>query len=268
MSEIQRYAVIETALCIGGNVHDGEVLMVRADEHDREMAALREELAIKISLEPCGPDGLAWDERDMLGKHIEKMIATPVVERQPFAWSYKEYVWVTGLGGSVWRDKLEREAPDTDAADVKEVTALYTTPPELAELQADIARLTAENERLRQLPTRNALIKERDKLKDEIERLKGGQGEPVMKLEAERLWEGDGEYSVSFVKSGWLDQCRKTGGTFFLYTSQPAPVSVGYKLVPLTPTAAMVEAGINTLCGDDEHQDYRDVYTAMIGAAP
>ena len=47
-----------------------------------------------------------------------------------------------------------------------------------------------------------------------------------------------------------------------------APVPNGYKLVPLTPTAAMVEAGINTLCGDDEHQDYRDVYAAMIGAAP
>ncbi|MHC8295338.1 hypothetical protein [Pseudomonas sp. LB3P58] len=46
MSEIQRYAVIETALCIGGNLHEGEVLMVRADEHERELAALREELHI------------------------------------------------------------------------------------------------------------------------------------------------------------------------------------------------------------------------------
>ena len=38
---IQRYAVIETPLCIGGDLHDGEVLMVRADDHDRELAALR-----------------------------------------------------------------------------------------------------------------------------------------------------------------------------------------------------------------------------------
>jgi len=53
-----------------------------------------------------------------------------------------------------------------------------------------------------------------------------GKVEPVMKLEAERLWEGDGEYWVSFVKSGWLDECRKTGGTFLLYTSPPAPVSM------------------------------------------
>jgi hypothetical protein len=40
-----RYSVIETALCIGGNLHESEVSMVRADEHDRELAALREELA-------------------------------------------------------------------------------------------------------------------------------------------------------------------------------------------------------------------------------
>jgi septal ring factor EnvC (AmiA/AmiB activator) len=45
MSEVQRYAVIETALCIGGNLHEGEVFMVRADEHYRELSALREELA-------------------------------------------------------------------------------------------------------------------------------------------------------------------------------------------------------------------------------
>lgn len=43
---------------------------------------------------------------------------------------------------------------------------------------------------------------------------------------------------------------------------------VGYKLVPITPTLEMVQAGIDTLCGNDEHQDYRDVYAAMIGAAP
>lgn len=117
------------------------------------------------------------------------------------------------------------------------------------ELQATIARLTAENERLekeidganepagedvrgrlvaaygkgRWLMEYDALVAERDQFKADNERLKGGQGEPV---------------------------------------------SEGYKLVPLRPTPAMVEAGINTPCGDDEHQDYRDVYAAMIGAAP
>lgn len=44
------------------------------------------------------------------------------------------------------------------------------------------------------------------------------QGEPVMKLEAEKLWGGDGEYVVSFVKPGWLQECRTKGGTFLLFT--------------------------------------------------
>ena len=46
--------------------------------------------------------------------------------------------------------------------------------------------------------------------------------QPVMKLEAERLWGGAGEYVVSFVKAGWLDECRKTGGEFLLYTQPEA----------------------------------------------
>lgn len=44
MSGITRYAVIETALCIGSNLMEGEVFMVMATDHDRELAALREEL--------------------------------------------------------------------------------------------------------------------------------------------------------------------------------------------------------------------------------
>jgi len=47
MSGTTKYAVIETALCIGGNLHEGEVFMVRANEHDRELSALRGELARK-----------------------------------------------------------------------------------------------------------------------------------------------------------------------------------------------------------------------------
>jgi len=42
--------------------------------------------------------------------------------------------------------------------------------------------------------------------------------QPVMKLEAEKLWGGHGEYAVSFVRAGWLDECRATGGEFLLYT--------------------------------------------------
>lgn len=43
-------------------------------------------------------------------------------------------------------------------------------------------------------------------------------GEPVMRLEAEKLLGGDGEYAVDFVKAGWLMSCRETGGTFYLYS--------------------------------------------------
>jgi len=51
------------------------------------------------------------------------------------------------------------------------------------------------------------------------------QQEPVMRLECEKLWGGDGEYAVDFVKPGWLKECREKGGTFLLYThADPAEV--------------------------------------------
>ena len=53
-----------------------------------------------------------------------------------------------------------------------------------------------------------------------------GKPVPVMKLETERLLGTDGEYSVSFVKAGWIDECRKTGGVFYLYAEQPAQAAV------------------------------------------
>lgn len=44
---------------------------------------------IKILLDPCGPDdSQAWDARDLLGKRMKELLAAPVVERQPVAWSY------------------------------------------------------------------------------------------------------------------------------------------------------------------------------------
>jgi hypothetical protein len=49
-------------------------------------------------------------------------------EQVPVAWSYKEYVWATGLGGSVWRDKLETERPNPDECEVKDVAPLYAAP--------------------------------------------------------------------------------------------------------------------------------------------
>ena len=57
---------------------------------------------------------------------------------------------------------------------------------------------------------------------------------------------------------------------------QTASVAVpdGWKLVPVEPTDEMVRAGINTPCvdsgndADDQPQDYRNVYSAMLAAAP
>lgn len=46
--------------------------------------------------------------------------------------------------------------------------------------------------------------------------------QPVMRLVAEKLLGLDGEYAVDFVKPGWLEECRKTGGTFMLYTHPDA----------------------------------------------
>ena len=85
-------------------------------------------------------------------------------------------------------------------------------PPELAELQATIARLhevsvvcaTAEQER--------------DQLKAEIERLKGGQGEPQV---MGRVYTDDGVTKCELNSIG-----RSLPDHTPLYTSQPAPVSI------------------------------------------
>ena len=111
-----------------------------------------------------------------------------VVERQPVAiisggWSLLWY------GDETLVDTIKRTG-------LKPGDKLYTAPPELAELRATIARLTAE-----------------------IERLKGGQGEPV--AEVDRLYQGYLKWTVY----GQMESPRLADGTK-LYTSQPAPVSV------------------------------------------
>ncbi|MBI6911093.1 hypothetical protein JET67_22245 [Pseudomonas palleroniana] len=89
-----------------------------------------------------------------------------------------------------------------------------------------LAREAAGREKIAAL---QQLLNAADERIDELER---GRGEPVMKLEAERLWGGHGEYAVSFVKAGWLDECRRTGGEFLLYTAAPAPVAVDLPVDP------------------------------------
>jgi len=47
---------------------------------------------------------------------------------EPVAYAYKVYVHSTGIG-MVWRDKVEREAPDTEAVEVKDLSPLYASQP-------------------------------------------------------------------------------------------------------------------------------------------
>ncbi|MCK9802139.1 hypothetical protein M1B34_31885 [Pseudomonas sp. MAFF 302030] len=47
---------------------------------------------------------------------------------EPVAWSYKVRVHAAGIG-LVWRDKVEHEAPDTNAVDVKDLSPLYAEQP-------------------------------------------------------------------------------------------------------------------------------------------
>lgn len=56
----------------------------------------------------------------------EKLEAQP--QGEPDAYSYKVRVHATGIG-MVWRDKIEREAPDTEAVEVKDLTPLYAEQP-------------------------------------------------------------------------------------------------------------------------------------------
>jgi hypothetical protein len=133
----------------------------------------------------------------------------PVVERQPVA-------LITEAPDCI---KPEMRPAWVDGWNSARTAQMNTTPPELAELQATIADLTEENARnASDLVQVNAMLddaeKEVDRLKSEIERLKGGQGEPVGR--------------VSYIGSGFV-RVRTTECLAMeqpLYASQPAPVSV------------------------------------------
>ena len=68
---------------------------------------------------------ISYEEAD----ELRAILAAPVVERKPLAYSYKEYVWATGLGAYVWRDKLETERPNTEDSEIKDLVPLYTSQP-------------------------------------------------------------------------------------------------------------------------------------------
>jgi cobalamin-dependent methionine synthase I len=174
--------------------------------------------AIDAHREALKPLGLPLGDRlEKAVEELKALLAAPVVERQPVAIVTGSSVqWLPGAGS------------------VKDRAELYAATPELAELQATVARLTAENERLARVEhqSREALQVANQNTKQVIAdrpmhrvRLKGGQGEPIYQV----MYRGDGG-------GGWCDADKesfdmkvphpKHWKVRIVYTSQPAPVSV------------------------------------------
>ena len=189
-------------------------------------------------------DGLLWvgtvtddDGKEVYGLHLATAeypeegsttlveFAAPVVERQPACYVVKDRWGVNAyLEESSEALKIHRRLGFTDEI------PLYTAPPELAELQATIARLTAENEQYKVAHDRlggtiNKLAGMVGDRNAEIERLKGGQGEPVgfryRTTNGPWEWMDESPYA-----DGRIKHCDSSEQLEPLYASQPAPVSV------------------------------------------
>lgn len=162
-----------------------------------------------------------------VANELRALLAAPVVERQPLAHSMKSVA--EAVDASRCYTVLTSNQCWALAQSLNN-QAIRVAPPELAELQATIARLTAENERLTSEPVLSALAKmlteARMKIVDrdlEIERLKGGRGEAVAWFTEDHLTDKsattyDVGVSVMWAVKGWP--------VTPLYTSQPAPVAV------------------------------------------
>lgn len=129
-----------------------------------------------------------------------KLLAAPAVERQP-------------VDAILLSDCIEHSHRDYGGGYFStEVIQLYTAPPELAELQATIARLTADVETMRA---------KNNELNDTVERMKGGQGEAV-------AWEVSGSGvrpGLFYEKPSWAGEGTEYALSPLFYTSQPALVS-------------------------------------------
>lgn len=169
--------------------------------------------------------------RNLLANHsAEPLGVEPVVERQPVA--EVQHGPFDDVGAPQW--VRVATLGDFDLENFPDGTKLYTAPPELAELKAAIAELTTENEQnantisaidkhLRgcvndpdplpsimpgafHIETTYGLVagirRERDQIKAEIERLKGGQREAVAMVLPDRKTGND--YFQSMTHS-WHD---------------------------------------------------------------
>jgi hypothetical protein len=181
--------------------------------------------------------------------------AAPVVERQPRAW---ECLALKGVNGEHGRYSRVATSPremldfvthyDGIGAAVT-VIELFTAPPELAELQATIARLTTENESVK------LNLDKTDKrylaAVAEIERLKGGQGEPVAYV-LHKNGEVDWDQEVVISNTGG-DEPDERFEWRPVYTSQPAPVSVD--LSALREYHAKAISNLKSYADDDGLRD-------------
>jgi hypothetical protein len=72
-------------------------------------------------------DSMCLGETEEIGTdHLLGIIqATAQCMGEPVAWSYKVRVHAAGIG-LVWRDKIEPEAPDVEAVEVKDLAPLFT----------------------------------------------------------------------------------------------------------------------------------------------
>jgi len=159
--------------------------------------------------------------KTVMAAPLWEVLAAPVVERQPDAFRFKwDYDHGNGWSrGAIRYVETMEEVEHEDKSTWREITALYTAPPELAELQA---------------PTNGALIKDLTEViaqqAAEIERLKGGQGE--IAGYASPTSRGYGSWLFPTEQSAKSHmQTALSGGPMKadiipLYTSPPAPVSV------------------------------------------
>lgn len=238
--------------------------------------------------------------------------AAPVVERQPVAFSW---VVVSPDGKEFSELQSSEDAAKDLAHDMDgdlhpdhtggrhEIKAVYTAPPELAELQATIVQLKDEVGEAKGEYDRSAnkvaqltadLTEEKkwresaeggwrgankvitmqreklDSLEAENERLKGGQGEPFGWFTDDHVDDKSATTYTPAVAERWR---AKGWPVTPLYTSQPAPVSLpdGWKLVPEVATLEMKNAGWQE-CErqgvDPESIEMQTVWTAIHLSAP
>lgn len=153
-------------------------------------------------------------------------IAAPVIERQPDA-IIEGCMTSVGITHAIYSSTVSLKD--------KEQVWLYREPPELAELQATIAQLTTEIERLKREEKNDAIaykaaIEKQDELREDLKFERNANGE--LRAEIERLKGGQGELVAWKVEVDGMTLHHREpmnhprAKNTPLYTSQPVPVSV------------------------------------------